>query len=426
MFAPGPPNNVARTTSHKVVIPFYVYAAISFLVATVLLFFSANAFTGHYFQPHILAVTHLMALGWGTMMILGASHQLVPVLIEGKLFSNGLGYASFGFAAVGIILLVTGFYYFDFGWPAQAGALCILTALICYLINIAVSMAQSKHENVHAVFVFTGTLWMMITVILGVLLVFNFHFNLMSFDSLHYLPLHAHLGILGWFLMIVIGVATRLIPMFLISKFDNVKRLWLIFWLINGALLLFFLSFLFRQSVGVYFICLAAIIVAIGLFISFCYNAYKDRLRKKIEPQIKISIASGWMMLIPATIILIILTLPFFSDAKEKLVLIYGMCIFFGWITAIIFGMTFKTLPFILWNKKFHAAAGKGKTPNPRELFNQPVFVTMLIFYFSGLIIFIAGIAWPLVVLLKIGAALLIVTSVLFITNVFKMLQFKS
>ena len=52
-----------------------------------LLLTSSSAFTDHYFSAHILAITHLMALGSGTMIILGASHQLVPVLIEGKLYN---------------------------------------------------------------------------------------------------------------------------------------------------------------------------------------------------------------------------------------------------------------------------------------------------------------------------------------------------
>lgn len=78
-------STVGNNTSHKVVIPFYVYAAVSLLIATILLLFTTNAFTQHSFHPHTLAITHTMALGWGTMMILGASHQLVPVLIEGKL-----------------------------------------------------------------------------------------------------------------------------------------------------------------------------------------------------------------------------------------------------------------------------------------------------------------------------------------------------
>src|SRR6478736_9097431 len=102
-----------KTTSHKVVLPFYLYASLSFLAATVLLFTSSSAFLDHYFHPHILAITHIMALGWGTMLILGASHQLVPVLIEGKLYRNKLAYTSFVLAAIGIPLLVYGFYIFN-------------------------------------------------------------------------------------------------------------------------------------------------------------------------------------------------------------------------------------------------------------------------------------------------------------------------
>ena len=90
MFSGSPDSSLSTTTSYKVVLPFYVYASLSFLAATLLLFFSSSAFVQHYFHPKTLAITHVMALGWGTMMIMGASHQLVPVLIERKLYSNTL------------------------------------------------------------------------------------------------------------------------------------------------------------------------------------------------------------------------------------------------------------------------------------------------------------------------------------------------
>ena len=115
MFATTGNTETTKTTSWKVVLPFYGYAAVAFLIATILLLLSASDITSHYFLPHTLAITHIMALGWGTMMILGASHQLVPVLIEGKLYSNKLAYTSFIFAAVGIPLLVYGFYVFEYG-----------------------------------------------------------------------------------------------------------------------------------------------------------------------------------------------------------------------------------------------------------------------------------------------------------------------
>src|SRR5215831_2429031 len=127
---------LSKTTTHKVVMPFYIYAALSFLVATALLFTSSETFTQHYFQPHTLAITHIMTLGWGTMIILGASHQLLPVLIEGKLFSNALAYLSFAFAAAGIPMLVCAFYTFTINLEAQYGAVLINAAIIAYVINV--------------------------------------------------------------------------------------------------------------------------------------------------------------------------------------------------------------------------------------------------------------------------------------------------
>ncbi|HYK56546.1 MAG TPA: cytochrome C oxidase subunit I, partial [Flavisolibacter sp.] len=134
MIASASTTNLVKNTTHKAVLPFYVYAALSFLAATVLLLFSTNAFTQHYFHPHTLAITHTMALGWGTMIILGASHQLVPVLIEARLFSNLLAYVSFALAAVGIPLLVYSFFKFQFNWTALTGAILINAAIVCYLV----------------------------------------------------------------------------------------------------------------------------------------------------------------------------------------------------------------------------------------------------------------------------------------------------
>src|SRR5690554_184461 len=120
MFIPGK-NSPVKNTSYKVVLPFYGYAALSFLLATLLILIDTSAFTQHYFHPHTLAITHTMALGWGTMIILGASHQLFPVMIEGKLHSNFLAYASFALAAIGIPLLVIAFYQFNMGALAMTG-----------------------------------------------------------------------------------------------------------------------------------------------------------------------------------------------------------------------------------------------------------------------------------------------------------------
>lgn len=426
MFAAGSNTEITKTTSWKVVLPFYGYAAIAFLIATVLLLLSASDITSHYFLPHTLAITHIMALGWGTMMILGASHQLVPVLIEGKLYSNQLGYASFTLAAIGIPLLVYGFYIFDMGVLTRCGGILIISAIIAYLINLAVSMSKSKQENIHALFIFTAAIWLLATAIVGLLLLYNFTEPLLPKSSVAYLSLHAHIGIGGWFLLLVMGVGSRLIPLFLISKYNNIRQLWWIYGLVNGGLLVFMYIFLYTNSRSLLSIALLAVGAAIVLFGNFCFKCYRQRIRKKVDEQMKVSLLSVLLLLLPLIFLFIIITLLILSPKENiSLIITYGFIVFFGWITAIILGMTFKTLPFIVWNKVYHQLAGKGKTPNPKDLFSNRVFKWMSVAYILGFILFAAGILFHSGIVLQIAAVLLLLTSLLYNWNVMKLLMHK-
>lgn len=418
-------STLVKNTSHTVVLPFYIYAALSFLVATVLLFIYSSAFTQHYFHPKTLAITHTMALGWGTMIILGASHQLVPVLIEGKLFSIALAHVSFVLAASGIPLLVFAFFQFDLGWPAQWGGILINAAILAYVINLAISIAKSKKENVHAVFVFTAALWLFITTLVGLLLVYNFSYPFLANDSLHYLFLHAHMGIAGWFLLLITGVGSRLIPLFLISKYDHPKLLWVIYALINAGLLGFVFFFIFFPEMSVYLLPLSATALGVMLFGYYCYQCYKQRLRRQVDEQVKISLLSVGMMLLPVIFLVIIIVFLLVSAVNARLVLLYGFSIFFGWITAIILGMTFKTLPFIVWNKVYHHRAGIGKTPSPKDMFSHKIFSAMGITYLGGFLLFGIGIYLTNIFLLKFATAFLLLTALLYNWNVLKIIFHK-
>lgn len=413
-----------KTTTHKAVLPFYLYAALSFLAGTILLFYSLPAFTQHYFHPHILAVTHIIALGWGTMIILGASHQLVPVLIEGNLYSNRLAYASFVLAAAGIPLLVYGFYVFNMSWPAKWGGRMVLLSVLCYVINLIASMWKSNAKNIHAFFILTASLWLFLTSFFGLALVYNFTIPFLPKESIKYLPLHAHLGVIGWFLLLVMGVGSRLIPMFLISKYANSKLLWLIYVLINGGLLFFLISFLYFPGTS-FTVPITALLLALLFFGFYCISAYRQRIRKKVDEQMKVSLLSVAMMLLPLIFLVSIAGWLLTEKINVKMVLVYGFVIFFGWITAIIFGMTFKTLPFIVWNKVYHKKAGMGKTPNPKDLFNNKIFSLMALTYLIGFIVFIAGAYAANFIMLNFATLLLILAALLYNYNVIKVVLHK-
>ncbi len=426
MFGPSLGSSVAKTTSHKVVIPFYAYAAVSFLAATVMLLFAGDAFTGHWFQPHLLALTHLMALGWATMVILGASHQLVPVLIENDLYSNTLAYLSFVLAATGIPLLVYGFFVFNLGWPAQLGGSLVLAALLAFIANIAISIAKSKRENVHAVFVFTSTIWLLLTVSLGLALLFNFTASVLPRNSLHYLTLHAHLGVVGWFLLLVLGVGSRLIPMFLISKYTNPRLLWAVFTLVNTALVLYGVQFLYGLGAWLTFLPAAMVLAALLLFVHYCRQAYLQRIRKKVDDQMKVSLLAVALLLVPSAVLLVLIAVLLSTRGEQAtVVLLYGFTIFFGWLTAIILGMTFKTLPFIVWNKVYRHRASMGKMPGPKDIFSHPVYKAMAVAYLAGFLLFAFGILLASTPLLNTGAMALLAAAALYNWNVGKLLTHK-
>ncbi len=424
MLQPSSNQSGQQTTSYKVVLPFYVYATASFLVGCVLLLLHTDIFNQHHFHPHTLALTHTLALGWGTMMILGASHQLLPVLIESKLDSNVLAYFSFIFTAVGIPFLVVGFYIFDMGWTLQLGSVLVNLGVLCYVLNVLRSTRNITKANVHTWFMATASIWLFSATFFGMLLVFNFTRPLLPANSLSYLSIHAHLGIIGWFLMLVIGVGSRLIPMFLISKYANDKILWVIYTLVNASLISLILLKLIGAASELYYIPILTAFVAILLFVNYCRNAHKIRIRKSVDEQMKVSLLSVLQMLLPLIVLLIALfSLPF--NAFSDIGLLYGFCVFFGWITAIILGMTFKTLPFIVWNKVYHKSGFKGKLPAPKELFSEKAFTIMTVFYISGFALLIIGIVLDGVMVLKAGATAMLLAALLYAYNTVKILLHK-
>lgn len=408
---------VQRTTNYKIVVPFYAYASISFFIGTVLLFFQIEDLAGHYFNPHTLATVHTMALGWGTMVILGASHQLLPVLIESKLDSDLLGYLTFGFAAVGIPILIYGFYTFQLGWLTQLGGTFVNIAIGLYVINVISSAMYGSRLNVHAWFIIIASLWLFLTTFFGLLLVFNFTQSVLPQNSVHYLSLHAHMGLVGWFLMLVMGVGSRLVPMFLISKYNNEKILWWIFGSVNLSLVIFVGLQLFQLASNLYILPIVLGLIGVLLFGLYCYKSYQVRIRKAVDNQMKTTLLSVAQMILPIIIMLYaIIMMP--EGTSSKVATLYGFCIFFGWLTAIIIGMTFKTLPFIIWNVAYHKKGHKGKTPAPKDLFKEGVYLGMLVSYLLGFVIFALGFIIDQSLWIRIGAGALIVSAALYVANV--------
>lgn len=415
--------NTQKAPSVSVVLPHYAYAAVSFFVLSLLIALSASSFIGHYFQPRLLAITHIAALGWGTMIIFGALYQLLPVILEAPLYSETLAKITFFLFGSGIPLLAYCFWIFSVGILLQIAASIMLVSFFLFFFNVVQTARKTENRKTEADFIVTSAIWLVLTGVVGVLMSFNFQYVFLDQSHLEYLKLHAHLGIIGWFLMLIMGVSSKLLPMFLISHQLNEKKLNYAYYLVNGGLIAFTIDMYFFR--GTVFLPVYGLIIISGIifWISYIYESYKKRVRKDLDIGMKHSFLALSIMFLPAVLGLVISADPFFKDViNPQIFLVYGISVFLGFITSLILGQTYKTLPFIVWLHKYKKLIGKTKTPLPKELYSESIATWQFRFYGISMLSLVFGMFFSKASLIQAGGVLLLITAALYNINVFKML----
>ncbi|MCQ6959252.1 hypothetical protein [Mucilaginibacter aquariorum] len=404
---------------YNIVVTHYVLAACCFLILSVMMLLSVKAFTGHYFHPHILAVTHLAALGWGTMIILGASYQLIPVVLETNLYSIKLAWLSFVLFVPGMAGLIYSFWVFVPGIHMQCSAILLLLSIVLFTVNVFLTGRKKQQQTIQEDFIFSACICLCLTVALGVALVFNFTLQLFPQDQLHFLRIHAHMGLVGWFLLMLIGVSSRLVPMFLVSSYQETRLLTWSYYLIVGALLCFLVDAYFSGLSNRNYLLLLVGGAGLSCYFIFLYKCLRSRLRKQIDLPMLISFLSFIILKIA------VLMVPFIiyfhlkhNPATLRFSMAYGQLMFMGWITPLILGQTFKTLPFIVWLRHYEHLTGKFRTPMPSDLFAGHLLKAQTIAFGIFCLTFMPGCYFMFIPLIYTGGAALVITALLYLANV--------
>jgi hypothetical protein len=408
------------------IIAHYITAALFFLVISVLFQFSSESFIGHYFHPKILALTHLTTLGWVSFIIIGSLYQLIPVLTNKKIYSPIASYITYICLLFGTILLANSFWSFNVGFLIQFSASIIFIGITIFLINLILTVKDSIENNIEMDFIQSSVFWFWFTAFIGLLLAYNFRYTFLTKEHLYYLKIHAHIGLLGWFLCLIIGVASKLIPMFLLSGKTNTKHLSVCFYLINIGLLGFIIDALFFNGLDRAYIYIIIIFSGIVLFINLILNAFKTRARKKLDINLKHTYIGFCCFTIPI-ILWIILKINLVSNKQIELQLFSAIVfsLLFGFVTFLILGQTFKNLAYIVWLKKYQEISGKVKTPLPKDLYSEKLALIQLYLFFIGFTTILCGILISSSLCIKIGSCFFIFTAILYTINVFKIILHK-
>lgn len=412
-----------KSPSPAVVLPYYVCGALFFIVLCFLLLFSTDALIGHYFHPKLLAITHIAALGWGTMIIFGALYQLLPVILETPLYSETLAKVNFLLFTSGVICLAWSFWNFYVGIHIQVAAALLLLSFLLFIFNIVYTAFKAPKWEIEADFIVTSSVWLLLTGLLGTVMAFNFTYPFLNKSHLLFLKIHAHFGIAGWFILLIMGVGSKLIPMFLLSHHLNTKKLNYAYYFVNCGLIGFSADLFFREEKSFLSLYATLIIVGILFFLSFLYEAYKKRLRKQLDIGLQHSFMAFMFLFLPMLTGIII---SFNTSLNDKFLLqiylVYGTSVFFGFISSLIVGQTFKTLPFIVWMHKHNKIVGKQKTALPKDLYSQKIAGFQYITYLFALPTLIIGILFSVPIIIKAGSMLLLATAILYTINVFKII----
>lgn len=412
---------------YRVIIAHYITAAIFFLIVCVSLAFSSEAFIGHYFHPKILAITHLTTLGWITFIIMGSLYQLVPVITNKKIHSSIIASVVYFFMLIGTVLLAISFWSFNTGLLIEFAACFLFLGITLFLINILLTVRGANEKNIELDFIQTSIFWLWLTAFIGSLLAFNFRYPFLPKEHLYYLKIHAHIGLIGWFLCLIIGVAIKLIPMFLLSGKLNTKPLTYCYYIININLIALMVDSLFLNGQDRFFVYILIIFLGIVFFLNFIAKAFRTRARKKLDISLKHIYLSFLSIAIPM-VLWVVLKTEILSDNRIEIQISTAIVfsLLFGFITLLILGQTFKNLAFIAWMKKYQNCVGKVKTLLPKDLYSEQIITFQLYVYITGFIITLYGIIDSNTLCIKFGSFFLIGTAILYLINVFKIVLHKT
>jgi len=366
--------------------PYLITALFSFVILGTLAVVASDNLAMFFFTPTVLAVTHVMTLGWGTMIVMGAMYQLVPVILGVPIRHERWGRIGFVIFAWGTLELSVGFWAWR-TWEIALGGVLLLLGVGLFLLNMTHTLAGVRQWNITGRFLVVALCYFTLTAGLGVILALNKQFHFLGSVELFNLAGHAHLGAIGWFTLTIMGVSYKLVPMFSLTHGHDEKLARIILVMVGVGLAGLSPALIFGADrvMGLAFGGLAAL--GVYLFAYDTRRILRQRLRKTLDLALSYyAIAVGY--LVAGTTFGLTLGLGLWEGtlSPNAQAMIYGYLGLGGWVTLTIMGMLHKIVPFLVWFNRYSAKAGREPVPLLKDMLDTRIGWIALIFWNLGLL----------------------------------------
>src|SRR6185503_9283458 len=152
--AGGPRMNGADRLPRLVPLLYFGTAYVSLALACVLAAIWPRAVAGFFYHSWMVAIVHLVTLGWITFSILGAIYIVGPVALGMPMPARRGDYWAYGCAIVGVIGMVAHVWIQEFGgmaWSAGTVTLGILF-VVCRILRALPQARMQPAVKLHLVF----------------------------------------------------------------------------------------------------------------------------------------------------------------------------------------------------------------------------------------------------------------------------------
>ncbi|MBI2216862.1 MAG: hypothetical protein HYU51_06145 [Candidatus Rokubacteria bacterium] len=318
----------------------------------------APALAGHYYQPRVLALTHTVTLGWITTTILGASYQLVPLVLVRTLWSERTAWWTLAALMAGLVGMVSHFWLGHWSGLAWAAAL-VLVAVAAHVVNVGLTLRGLGRWSFTARLLAGALAGLSATAVLGLVLGADKVFHVLGGDLFATLHAHVQLALLGWVLPMVVGVSARVYPMFLQAREPEGRAgsVQLAGLALGVPAVVLGLVTGLRPLVVLGALAVAAAVVGHLVWIG---TIVRTGRRPAIDWALSFAL-TGTLFVVPATAVGLALALDVVSGPRFALV--YAVLVLGGWASLTIVGMILKIVPFLVWYLAYGPFVGRASVP---------------------------------------------------------------
>ncbi|HSJ80431.1 MAG TPA: hypothetical protein VK910_04375 [Thiobacillus sp.] len=370
---------------------FFLTAPLFLLAAAGLIVWAPEALASRW-TPQALALTHALTLGFLAMVMLGALLQMLPVVAGQSLpAARRVAWISHVSLVLGSLALMTGFLTAE---PAAFGIAIVLLGggfavfLAAASISLARAVAGVTVNGIRLAVVCLG-----FTLLLGLALGLRYAGWWMPPAVETMISAHAVFGLLGWVLLLVIGVAYQVVPMFQITPpYPPRLSRWLTATLFALLLLHAAAPLFFQAAVPVVDAALAGAILAFAV----ATLRLQSRRRRKL-PDVTLDYwRLGMASLLACVAVWLAAQLrPAWADS-DAYPLLLGVLFLGGFAVSVVNGMLYKIVPFLAWfHLQAQLQAKAGSIPTMKEMIAERRMRGQFRLHLAACVLLAGAVLWP-------------------------------